>query len=233
MTCFETNLRALALHLRDQPRLIVLEGIDGAGTTTQARRLSERLSAHGVEVLTTCEPSSGPVGTLIRGVLTGNVDGEPENWDWKSMGLLFAADRLQHVTREIGPALARGATVISDRYVLSSLAYQSVSANDQGEDTDEALRWLTTLNAHARPADVTLILTVPVDVATQRRSLRGGPVELFDAVGTQQRLATFYESAAATFPGQGLCVLDGDAEPQRVTERLVDALSYVLLDASA
>ncbi len=102
-------------------RFIVLEGLDGAGTTTQAALLAEWLGARG-EVVQTREPTAGPIGRLIRSSLRAEPDSPAET----SLPWLFAADRAEHLTRVIEPALARGAWVISDRYYHSSLAYQSL-----------------------------------------------------------------------------------------------------------
>src|SRR5512139_742195 len=111
---------------------IAIEGIDGAGTTTQAKLLFDGLRARGLPVHLTREPSDGPIGVLIRQILTGRVvvpglQG-PRAPDWATMALLFAADRLDHVEAEIAPNLADGVTVVSDRYDYSSVAYQSVTA---------------------------------------------------------------------------------------------------------
>src|SRR5713101_5144548 len=95
-------------------RFIVLEGIDGAGTTTQAQLLSAELRRDGHLVLTTREPSDGPVGTLIRQALTGRLS-LPERagpLSDETLALLFAADRLDHLQAQILPALQRGEVVI-------------------------------------------------------------------------------------------------------------------------
>src|SRR5262249_6124956 len=104
-------------------RFIVLEGIDGAGTTTQRERLAAWLRSLGRSVHPTAEPPSGPSRSLIRTVL--NPASGP--FDKHAMALLFAADRRDHLHREVEPQLAAGAIVLSDRYLLSSLAYQTAA----------------------------------------------------------------------------------------------------------
>ncbi len=156
-------------------KFIVLEGIDGSGTTTQSELLVSALRQDGIKASRTREPSDGPVGLLIRQVLTGKIvlpRGANESVEmdsrsgWSTMALLFAADRMDHVGREIEPALARGEWVISDRYVGSSLAYQSLTA--PGEVV-EALGWIANLNRFAAKPDLTVVLDVPADAAEARR----------------------------------------------------------------
>src|SRR4051794_39709628 len=107
-------------------RFIVIEGLDGAGTTTQTERLATRLREEGHRVLTTREPSDGPVGMLLRQALTGRLTlpGAHAPLADETLALLFAADRTDHLASRVEPALGRGEVVLCDRYVLSSLAYQ-------------------------------------------------------------------------------------------------------------
>ncbi|HSS39071.1 MAG TPA: dTMP kinase, partial [Polyangia bacterium] len=152
---------------------IVLEGIDGSGTTTQLDRLGRHLSARGRRVHPTREPSQGPLGRLLREILLGGhrlPDGGAV--DGLAMALLFAADRRDHLTREIEPALAAGMDVISDRYVLSSLAYQA-------QEADRA--WVAGLARDLRVPDLTILLDVPVAVAAARRRAAGRSDERYDA----------------------------------------------------
>jgi dTMP kinase len=160
-------------------RFIVLEGIDGSGTTTQALRLAEALRADGHEVLSTHEPSDGPIGVVLRQALTRRLVGLSD----RVLALLFAADRLHHLAAVVEPALAEGKVVVSDRYVLSSLAYQGMRL---------PLAWVESLNAAARRPDLTLYLDVDARTAAGRRRGRGGAVELFDADEVQRAVARAY-----------------------------------------
>src|SRR5437899_12451369 len=105
-----------------RPAFIVLEGGDGSGKSTQAARLIDRLRLAGREVVTTREPGATEVGKAIRALVLGGGDLDP-----RAEALLIAADRAEHVHQVIRPALERGAVVVSDRYVPSSLAYQGVA----------------------------------------------------------------------------------------------------------
>lgn len=208
---------------------IVLEGIDGSGTTTQAARLARTLQARGVRVHATREPSAGPVGRLLRQALTGTLvaDERPVQLDFCAMALLFAADRMDHVRREIEPALARGEVVISDRYDLSSLIYQSETSTD----AERYLPWLTSLNAQALRPDVTVVLSVDADVALARRRARGGADELFEVPELQVRLAARYAEAPRYLPEDRIVVLDASESPDRVEEAILLALGPHLAPA--
>src|SRR5579884_2272159 len=159
-------------------RFVVLEGIDGSGTTTHVARFADRLRSMRVPVRATREPSDGPVGTLVRQILTGRVivpGGRAPGW--ATMALLFAADRMDHVEAEIEPFVAAGGVVISDRYDASSLAYQSVSSGRGGETTVE---WIRTLNKNAKRPHLTIVLDVPPEVAASRREARGDAAQLYE-----------------------------------------------------
>jgi dTMP kinase len=174
------------------PRFIVLEGIDGSGTTTQLGLLERHLQRRGRRVHITREPSTGPIGRLLREILLGghkSPTGEPV--DGLAMALLFAADRRDHLTREIAPALAAGADVVSDRYLLSSLAYQAQEAERD---------WVAGLARDVRVPDLTLLLDLPVEVAAARRRAAGRPDERYDADSIQARVAARYRDLCAADP---------------------------------
>lgn len=198
---------------------VVLEGIDGAGTTTQTMRLAGALRARGATVRATREPSDGPIGTMIRQILTGRivgVDGRAPGW--ATMALLFAADRMDHVETDIEPALARGAVVISDRYDFSSLAYQSAVSGRGGVATVE---WIRTLNAHARRPDLTIVLDLPASAAAARRADRGEPAQLYEQHEVQQALAAFYRELPRHAPSDRIAVVDASGTADDVEARIL------------
>src|ERR1700724_1357694 len=156
-------------------RFIVFEGLDGAGTTTQARLLAEWLQKKGRTVYLSHQPSEGPVGLLIRQILAGRAatpqaDGKLGMVDERVMALLFAADRLDHLDSQIEPRLARGEDVTLDRYILSSLAYQGASVSHD---------FIQAANRYARKADLTLFLYVPAGLALDRVRQRGAKLERY------------------------------------------------------
>lgn len=189
-------------------RLIVLEGLDGAGTTTQVKRLVEHLRANGSQAHATREPSDGPIGKLIREMLTGG-HAMPTAISQGTFGLLFAADRLDHMQREVEPKLAAGITVVSDRWYHSSLAYQGT-----GADRD----WISTLNARARKPDLTIFLQVRPHVAAERRLHAGRVQELFEDLRMQEEVAAGYKATIADLLAQDerIETIDGEASPDQV-----------------
>ena len=208
---------------------VVLEGIDGSGTTTQVARLAERLRAANVPVRSTREPSDGPVGALLRQVLTGRVVARGGNAPgWAAMALLFAADRMDHVENEIDPFVASGGFVVSDRYDASSLAYQSASSTAAGRDARESIAWIRSLNSHARRPDLVIVLDVPADVAGQRRAHRGDPAQLYEDNELQRTLAQFYRELASHMPGDPVVVIDGAGTIEAVHARVWACVAKLL-----
>ncbi len=175
---------------------ISFEGIDGSGKSTQVRLLAATLRARGGEVVETREPGGAPGAEAIRSLL---VEGDPGRWSAESEILLFTAARRDHLERTIRPALARGATVISDRFADSTRVYQGVARADLRATVD-ALHALTI----AVEPDLTLILDLDPAMALGRSLARGGPEERFERLGTgfQERLRAGFLALAAEFPGR-------------------------------
>ncbi len=201
---------------------IVLEGIDGAGTTTHAKRLGKSLAKQGKDVRLTCEPTTGPVGALIRQVLQKRLfvpgTSGPRAFAWSTMALLFSADRLDHLDSYVVPGLRDGAIVISDRYDLSSLAYQSVTAPEE----ESAIAWIRELNARALRPDLTLVLDIPAERAAERRRSRGSTEELFEDPIIQRRLVDVYKRAESLVPDDHVVHLSSDGEVEEVAARILE-----------
>lgn len=201
---------------------IVLEGLDGAGTTTQCAAIASVLRAEGREVLVTNEPSPGPIGTMIRQALTGRL-GLPQGGSLtaETMALLFAADRVDHLAADVEPAVARGAVVLSDRFLLSSLAYQGAQVG---------IDWVAELNSRARKPDLTVFLEIAPAIAAKRRHARGGREELYEAEAVQRRTASWYRKAIALRKkaGERIAIIDGSQPVAEVTREAVTAIRKVL-----
>jgi dTMP kinase len=208
-------------NTKNKGRFIVLEGIDGAGTTTHVARLADRLRGLKLPVRTTREPSDGPIGALVRQVLTGRVivpGGRAPNW--ATMALLFAADRVDHVEAEIEPWVNEGGIMVSDRYDASSLAYQSVSSGRGGTD---AVEWIRTLNRDCRRPDLTIVLDVNFEEAARRRDKRGEAAQLYEQNEVQRALAVFYRDLAKHLPKDRVTLVDAGGTIDEVHERIFTA----------
>jgi len=208
---------------------IILEGIDGSGTTTQTRRLETALAARGVPVHTTQEPTHGPIGSLIRQVLRGRLvtgrEAGGRELSWKIMTLLFAADRIDHLESEIEPALENGTTVVSDRYVYSSLAYQEATSGEAGSG-----EWIAQANRHAARGDLVLFLDTSPRTAAARMAARRGGVEIYEDLATQERVAARYRKVLGELMAGGgdVVFVDGDLDADAVHERcLAEALRVI------
>lgn len=163
-----------------RPCFIVFEGIDGSGKSTQAKLLARRLADLGIPVLLTAEPSDGPVGRIIRSLAT-RPEAEEE-------ARLFTEDRRDHVERVILPALAEGRTVVCDRYVHSSVAYQGARGVDQAAI-------LSAQRPFAPQPDVIFILEIPADIALARiGSARSGRFSTFEVREDLEAVDAVYRS---------------------------------------
>ena len=256
---------------------ITAEGIDGSGKTDVVRTISSilRWGAEGpagtgpqYPVYETYEPSSNTVGRLIRRALRGEITIARE-----AMGPLFAADRADHVARDIAPALARGDVVVCDRYDLSNVAYRAAEAggplfvcNECCYGTDDIadnhhvsagigvwwkcpacyehefghvhhsdavasrIKWAShLLDPPAPTPDLTLVLDVPLSVASDRRRARGGADELYDDAPTQARLRSLYRAMPSLYPDRRIVIVDAASDPDTVVARCMAHVAPLLV----
>lgn len=165
-------------------RFITLEGGEGAGKSTQARILAERLRAAGHEVVLTREPGGAPGAEMLRGLLlSGDVA-----WSLPAETLLHFAARAEHAERTIRPALAGGAWVVCDRFYDSTMVYQGYG---QGADRAAIAALIGLLGL---TPDLTLVLDVPVDVSMARMQARGAAADRYERLG-----AAFFARVRAGF----------------------------------
>ncbi|WP_297089866.1 dTMP kinase [Thermococcus sp.] len=174
---------------------IVMEGIDGAGKSTQAKLLAKWFEEKGYDVVLTKEPTDTAFGKLIRKlVLTGGREGiiDGARISHEAEALLFAADRAEHVSKLIKPAVEAGKVVISDRYFYSSLAYQWARGLD--------LEWLIDLNRFAIRPDLVILLDLPVKESMKRINGRSIKTEFDKIAELQKRVRENYLKLAERFP---------------------------------
>jgi len=192
---------------------VVLEGGDGAGKSTQVDLLVRRLRSTGREVVATREPGGTRVGADIRRVLLHGEEVAP-----RAEALLFAADRAHHVRTVVAPALDRGAVVVSDRYMDSSIAYQSVARGLDAEDVRALSLWATEgLLPH-----LTVVLDVSPAIGRARRDGDPDRLESEDEMFHARVRRGFLDLADAE-PDRYL-VVDGADDPRRIHQTITDRI---------
>ncbi|MGW2457735.1 dTMP kinase [Streptomyces sp. NPDC001761] len=198
---------------------IALEGGDGAGKSTQAEALAEWIRAKGHEVVLTREPGATPVGKRLRSIL---LDVSSAGLSHRAEALLYAADRAEHVDTVVRPALERGAVVITDRYIDSSVAYQGAGRDLSPTEIARINRWAT----NGLVPHLTVLLDVSPETARERFTeapdrLESEPAEF------HARVRAGFLTLAASDPGRYL-VVDAGQEPEAVTTVIRHRLDVVL-----
>jgi dTMP kinase len=198
--------------------LIAFEGGDGAGKSTQAARLAAWLTERGHEVVATRQPGGTPVGAAVRAILLEPATGELSP---RTEALLYAADKAEHVDTVVLPALQRGAVVVTDRYVDSTLAYQGAGR----ALTPDELQWLVDWATRGvRPA-LTVLLDVDVDTGSERLTgldrLEAEPAEF------HRRIRERFRELAEAEPTRYL-VLDAGAPADQISTAVRDRVQAVL-----
>jgi dTMP kinase len=199
---------------------LTFEGIDGAGKSTQARMLAQRLRTLGREVVETREPGGAPGAEEIRRLLVG---GDPERWSPETEILLFTAARRDHVERVVEPALRRGAVVLCDRFVDSTRAYQGAGAPERRALVDQLHRLAIGLDP-----DLTLIFDMDPAVALERARVRLSDLDegRFEKMGQdfQIRLRAEFLAIAAAEPGR-CTLIDATRPAEAVAARIWAAVA--------
>ncbi|MFH2115812.1 MAG: dTMP kinase, partial [Spirochaetota bacterium] len=192
---------------------VVFEGIDGTGTTTQLARLQKRLTATACPHTVSCEPTNGPIGSLIRESLAGNVPLHPH-----TVARLFAADRGEHLYGQGGilDSSAAGLLAISDRYLFSSLAYQGLTC---GRELPSAL------NADFPLPRLLLFFDLDPRAAMARMSGRS-KLDIYENLEFQKQVAAAYRQAIDSFKESGMQIVRIDAamEPEAVELAVWEAM---------
>lgn len=198
---------------------IVLEGIDGAGTSTQTQLITKQLRLMGYKVFDTHEPTEGKIGKMIREIIRSDGKSKPS---WMTMTLLFSADRLEHVDNEIVPNIIEGTHVVCDRYYYSTLAYQHLSNQLPNVSWIE---WIKTVGQFSTVPDLTFILDIDAEAAAERMQKRRKPKDVYENLPFQKKLSKFYANIEKHFPSEKIIHIDGSQEVEYVTAKI---LHYIL-----
>lgn len=200
-------------------RFISFEGIDGSGKSTQARRLAETLRAAGRDVVLTREPGGSAGAEQIRRLL---LEGDPDRWSAETECLLFTAARRDHLEKTIGPALAAGSTVITDRFADSTRVYQGVTRGDLRAVVDDLHRLMIGLEP-----DLTFLIDIDPETGLGRARGREGGAELrFEDMGlaVQRAMRAGFLALAAASPAR-FRVIDGSGSPEAIAAVIARALA--------
>ena len=194
-------------------RFIVLEGMDGAGTTTQMKSLGEAFDQASVECHATFEPTTSPLGALVRSILGKEYVTTP-----LALAMLFAADREDHLHNPINGilrSLDKGKVVISDRYLFSSLAYKSVELG---------FEVVNSLNQFPLPKFV-VYLDTPIEACLARIDARGSQKELFERREFLQQVRDNYELIFSDLPeGVSFLRVPGEKSKGEITKIILSHL---------
>jgi dTMP kinase len=202
---------------------VCFEGGEGAGKSTQARMLRDRLEAAGHVTLLTREPGDTPVGAEVRRIVLDPATGDLAD---RTEALLYAADKAEHVHAVVGPALERGEVVITDRYVDSTLAYQGAGRSLEGADLESVARWAT---GDLRPHLTVLLDLEPSHGLTrfeERDRIEGESIEF------HLRVRAEFLRLAASDPEHYL-VLDARAEVEDIADAVHARLAPLLERAAS
>ena len=207
------------MNLADK-RFIVFEGIDGCGKSTQAKLLTERLNLEGIPVYLTSEPSSRPIGKMIRDIFAHRMEA-----DERTIAALFVADRLDHVINHeegIRTKLEQGFTVICDRYYLSSYAYQGSLV---------PLDWVMKANALsvelAKPA-LHIFIDIPVELSMERISKSRAQLEPYETHENLVRVRAAYLKVIELLKDEEhIVTIDGTQSVDWIAERIWKAVEEV------
>jgi len=200
---------------------LAFEGGEGCGKSTQVPLLAQWLRERGHPVRTTFEPGDGVLGQAIRSIVLDPANTELSD---RAEALLYAADRAQHVATTIGPALLAGQIVITDRYVDSSLAYQSAGRGQPFAEIALLSAWAT----EGLVPDLTVVLDVPIEVGLARARGRAAADRLeAESHAFHERVRRTFLSLAAADPGRYL-VLDGVSSSESLAGRIAARVKALL-----
>ena len=202
-------------------RFIVFEGIDGSGKSTQIKKISKRLQGFGYKIYSTFEPTDGPIGSLIRQMLSGKVA-----TDQRTIASLFAADRTDHLVNKVNGIRHRvdqGEIVICDRYYFSSYAYHAQYID---------MKWVihaNSLNAEILRPDVTIFIDVDPDICLERIKSSRSSFEMYEKLDIMKKVRANYFKAFDALKGlETIAIIDGNSTMEIVEDAILNEVKKVL-----
>ncbi len=200
---------------------IVIEGIDGSGKSTTIRELEKYLKKIGKSVHTTMEPTEAPSGKLIRTFLKQDEKDSP--FLTKKLALAFAMDRLNHLETEILPKSEAGEVVISDRYIFSSIAYQSLHLPES---------WVREINRYAVMPDLLIFIDISTDTALSRINTRNEERELFEKREILEKVSENYSKTIDLYKNSvRTIILDGEVGIDGIYPQIEEKLKSIFEEA--
>lgn len=202
-------------------KFIVFEGIDGSGKSTQIKKIAKRLQGSDYTVYPTFEPTDGPVGSLIRQMLSGKVV-----TDQRTIASLFAADRTDHLVNEINgiqKKVASGEVVLCDRYYFSSYAYHAQYID---------MEWVihaNSLNAEILRPDLTIFIDVDPDICFERIKLGRKNLDMYEKLDILKKVRTNYFKAFDAVEGlEKIIVIDGNRTMAKVEDAILNEIKKIV-----
>lgn len=206
---------------KNKGRFIVFEGIDGSGKSTQIKNISKRLEVLGNKVYSTFEPTDGPIGLLIRQMLSGKLA-----TDQRTIASLFAADRTDHLVNQengIGLKVDRGEIVLCDRYYFSSYAYHAQYID---------MEWVihaNSLNAEILRPDVTIFIDVDPDICFERIKSSRNNFDMYEKIDVMKKVRANYFQAFDTLKDlEKIIIIDGNTTMERVEDRIFNEVKKII-----
>lgn len=193
--------------------LVALEGLDGSGSSTQARNLEKYFkTSQGPEMWLTREPTQGPIGSTIRHILSRNLE-----MDNKTLQMMFIVDRRDHLSepRGIITRLKNKSLVVTDRYLWSTLAYGQVENLD--------INWLLAMQSHFPIPDLTFLLKTPVDVCLERMQFSRLGADIFEKKEELEKVSQGYDYLTQRFDDQFI-VIDGEKKSEYIYSEIISEI---------
>ena len=206
---------------KNKGRFIVFEGIDGSGKSTQIKNISKRLEILGNKVYSTFEPTDGPIGSLIRQMLSGKLA-----TDQRTIASLFAADRTDHLVNQengIGLKVDQGEIVLCDRYYFSSYAYHAQYID---------MEWVihaNSLNAEILRPDVTIFIDVDPDICFERIKSNRNNFDMYEKIDVMKKVrANYFQAFDALKDLEKIIIIDGNTSMERVEDRIFNEVKKII-----